>query len=191
MYRIFFLIIILSLTQSCGPVIGGLGAVAIGSAAKEKGLGTSINDNVINVEILNSLYKWNNKIGKDLKISVNDGAVLITGKVGKPEQKIKITQIIWNVKGVNEVINKIQVTDVSNIKSIAKDLAAVGEIRARILAHPKINSLNFTIDVVNGIAYLSGISSNEEEINLVTNIAKQARFVTEVYNYIKINSEKR
>ena len=191
MYRIFFLIIILSLTQSCGPVIGGLGAVAIGSAAKEKGLGTSINDNVINVEILNSLYKWNNKIGKDLKISVNDGAVLITGKVGKPEQKIKITQIIWNVKGVNEVINKIQVTDVSNIKSIAKDLAAVGEIRARILAHPKINSLNFTIDVVNGIAYLSGISSNEEEINLVTKIAKQARFVTEVYNYIKINPEKR
>ena len=191
MYRIFFLIIILSLTQSCGPVIGGLGAVAIGSAAKEKGLGTSINDNVINVEILNSLYKWNNKIGKDLKISVNDGAVLITGKVGKPEQKIKITQIIWNVKGVNEVINKIQVTDVSNIKNIAKDLAALGEIRARILAHPKINSLNFTIDVVNGIAYLSGISSNEEEINLVTKIAKQARFVTEVYNYIKINSEKR
>jgi len=191
MYRIFFLIIILSLTQSCGPVIGGLGAVAIGSAAKEKGLGTSINDNVINVEILNSLYKWDNKIGKDLKISVNDGAVLITGKVGKPEQKIKITQIIWNVKGVNEVINKIQVTDVSNIKNIAKDLAALGEIRARILAHPKINSLNFTIDVVNGIAYLSGISSNEEEINLVTNIAKQSRFVTEVYNYIKINSEKR
>tara|TARA_B100000287_G_C20640738_1_gene783363 strand:- start:1382 stop:1957 length:576 start_codon:yes stop_codon:yes gene_type:complete len=191
MYRIFFLIIILSLTQSCGPVIGGLGAVAIGSAAKEKGLGTSLNDNVINVEILNSLYKWNNEIGKDLKISVNDGAVLITGKVGKPEQKIKITQIIWNVKGVNEVINKIQVTDVSNIKNIAKDLAALGEIRARILAHPKINSLNFTIDVVNGIAYLSGISSNEEEINLVTNIAKQSRFVTEVYNYIKINSEKR
>ena len=191
MYRIFFLIIILSLTQSCGPVIGGLGAVAIGSAAKEKGLGTSINDNVINVEILNSLYKWDNKIGKDLKISVNDGAVLITGKVSKAEQKIKITQIIWNVKGVNEVINKIQVTDVSNIKNIAKDLAAVGEIRARILTHPKINSLNFTIDVVNGIAYLSGISSNEEEINLVTNIAKQSRFVTEVYNYIKINSEKR
>ena len=83
------------------------------------------------------------------------------------------------------------ITDVSNIKSIAKDLAAVGEIRARILTNPKINSLNFTIDVVNGIAYLSGISSNEEEINLVTNIAKQARFVTEVYNYIKINSEKR
>ncbi len=72
MYRIFFLIIILSLTQSCGPVIGGLGAVAIGSAAKEKGLGTSLNDNVINVGILNSLYKFDNKISKDLKISVND-----------------------------------------------------------------------------------------------------------------------
>ena len=107
------------------------------------------------------------------------------------DQKIKITQIIWDVNGVNEVINKIQVTDVSDIKNIAKDLASVGEIRARILANPKINSLNFTIDVVNGIAYLSGISSNEEEINLVTNIAQQARFVKEVFNYIKINPDKR
>ena len=191
MYRIFFLIIILFLTQSCGPVIGGLGAVALGSAAKEKGLGTAINDNVVNVEILNSLYKWDNDIGKDLKVSVNDGTVVITGKVNSTGQKVKITQILWDVKGVNEVINKIQVTDVSNIKNIAKDLAAVGEIRARILTNPKINSLNFTIDVVNGIAYLSGISSNEEEINLVTNIAQQARFVKEVFNYIKINPDKR
>ena len=191
MYKILFLIIIMSITQSCGPVIGGLGAVAIGSAAKEKGLGTALNDNLINVEILNSLYKWDNNIGKDLKVSVNDGVVVITGKVSTTNKKIKITQILWDVKGVKEVINKIQVTDVSDIKNIAKDLASVGEIRARILTHPKINSLNFTIDVVNGIAYLSGISSNEEEINLVTNIAKQARFVKEVFNYIKINPDKR
>ena len=191
MYKILFLIIIMSLTQSCGPVIGGLGAVAIGSAAKEKGLGTALNDNVINVEILNSLYKWDNNIGKDLKVSVNDGVVVITGKVSTTNKKIKITQILWDVKGVKEVINKIQVTDVSDIKNIAKDLASVGEIRARILANPKINSLNFSIDVVNGIAYLSGLSSNEEEINLVTTIAKQARFVKEVFNYIKINPDKR
>ena len=191
MYKILFLIIIMSLTQSCGPVIGGLGAVAIGSAAKEKGLGTALNDNLINVEILNSLYKWDQNIGKDLKVSVNDGVVVITGKVSATNKKIKITQILWDVKGVKEVINKIQVTDVSDIKNIAKDLASVGEIRARILTHPKINSLNFTIDVVNGIAYLSGISSNEEEINLVTNIAQQARFVKEVFNYIKINPDKR
>ena len=191
MYKILFLIIIMSLTQSCGPVIGGLSAVAIGSAAKEKGLGTALNDNLINVEILNSLYKWDHNIGKDLKVSVNDGVVVITGKVSTTNKKIKITQILWDVKGVKEVINKIQVTDVSDIKNIAKDLASVGEIRARIIANPKINSLNFTIDVVNGIAYLSGISSNEEEINLVTIIAKQARFVKEVFNYIKINPDKR
>ncbi len=191
MYKVFILIILLSITQSCGPVIGGLGAVAIGSAAKEKGLGTAINDNVINIEILNSLFKYDEKIGQNLKVSVNDGSVLITGKVKDMEQKIEITKILWDVKGVKEVINKIQITDVSNIKNIARDLASVGEIRARILTNPKINSLNFTIDVVNDVAYLSGISSNQEEINLVTKIATEARFVKEVLNYIKINPDNR
>ena len=36
----------------------------------------------------------------------------------------------------------------------------MGEIRARIMTDKKINSLNFSIDVVNDTAYLSGVASN-------------------------------
>ena len=190
-YKVLLILIIFHTTQSCAPLLGGLGAVAIGGATKEKGIGTAFNDSIIKVNILNAFYKWDKNIADDLKIVVENGSVLLTGKVKKSKQKIKLTKISWGIRGVKEVNNKIQISDVSNVKNIARDIASVGEIRAKLLANSEINSLNFSIDVVNDAAYLSGIASSENEMNLVTNIAQGARFVKEVFNYIKINPDKR
>ena len=49
------------------------------------------------------------------------------------------------------------VTDTSSIKNIARDIASLGEIRARIMSDKSINSINFSIDVVNDKAYISGV----------------------------------
>ena len=189
--RIILFLIIVPFIHSCAPVLGGLGAVAIGGAAKEKGIGTAFKDNVIKVNILNSFYKLDKNVADNIKVSVDNGSVLLTGTIKNSEQIVKLTKITWDVAGVQEVNNKLQIADISNIKNIAKDLASVGEIRAKILAHPEINSLNFSINVVNDVAYLSGVASNQSEINLVSSIAKNARFVQEVYNYIRINPDKR
>ena len=190
-YKVLLILVIFQTTQSCGPLVGGIGAVAIGGAAKEKGIGTAFSDSVIKVNILNAFYKWDTNIADDLKVVVENGSVLLTGKVKKSKQKIKLTEISWSIRGVNEVNNKIQISDVSNVKNLARDIASVGEIRAKLLANSEINSLNFSIDVVNDAAYLSGIASSQNEMNLVTNIAQGARFVKEVFNYIKINPDKR
>ena len=59
------------------------------------------------------------------------------------------------------------------------------------MASKKLNSLNFSVDVVNNIAYISGIASSEEEIAIVTQIAQEARFIKEVQNFVKVNNDKR
>ena len=59
------------------------------------------------------------------------------------------------------------------------------------MASTEINSLNFSIDVVNNIAYISGIASSEEEISIVTQIAQQAKFIKEVQNFVKLNKDRR
>ena len=186
-----FILYVMCFLQSCAPVVTGIGAVAISGAATEKGIGTAFNDNVIKIKILDAVYKYDKSIGPMTKINVEQGAVLITGTVKNSKQKIKLTQIAWNVRNVTEVNNKVQIQDKSNMKNVARDLASVGEIRAKILANPDINSLNFSVDVVNDVVYLSGIANNENEVNLVTRIASEARFVKKVLNFIKINQDKR
>ena len=187
LYTIFLLILI----QSCAPLIGAAGIASLSSASKEKGLGASITDTIISTKISNKIFKYNPDLIKDTRVFVNNGSVLLTGKVKKPENKIELTKIIWKIKGVREVNNEVQIIDVSSIKNIARDLASLSEIRARILTNKKINSLNFSVDVVNDIAYLSGIAENDEEMKLVKDNAASARFIKTVFNFIILNTDLR
>jgi osmotically-inducible protein OsmY len=187
LYTIFLLILI----QSCAPLIGAAGIASLSSASKEKGLGASITDTIISTKISNKIFKYNPDLIKDTRVFVNNGSVLLTGKVKKPENKIELTKIIWKIKGVREVNNEVQIIDVSSIKNIARDIASLSEIRARILTNKKINSLNFSVDVVNDIAYLSGIAENDEEMKLVKDNAASARFIKTVFNFIILNTDLR
>ena len=190
--RLFlFLIIILNLQSCASPIIGGVGAIAFSSSAQEKGLGTSINDKVIYVKLRNAVYDWNPSVSENISISVDNGSVLVTGKSKNIDTKIQLTKIIWEVHGVKEVNNKVQISETNNFKNIAKDLASLGEIKAKLMASKKLNSLNYSIDVVNNIAYISGIASSEEEISIVTQIAQEARFIKEVQNFVRVNKDKR
>ncbi len=190
--RLFLLLIIILSLQSCAaPIIGGVSAIAFSSSAQEKGLGTSINDKVIYVKLKNAIYDWDSSISENLSLSVDNGSVLVTGKLKNIDTKVKLTKIIWEINGVKEVNNKVQISETNNFKNIAKDLASLGEIKARLMASKKLNSLNFSIDVVNNIAYISGIASSEEEISIVTQIAQEARFIKEVQNFVKVNKDKR
>ena len=138
-------------------------------------------------------YRYHDRKTSSLttKIFVNSGSVLLTGKVKNPSEKIELTKISWTIKGVNEVNNELQITDTSSIKNVARDIASMGEIRARIMTDKAINSINFSIDVVNDKAYISGVASSKEEMLLVKNHVSSARFVKEVYNYIILFDDKR
>ena len=191
MRPLLLLIIVLNIQSCAAPIIGGVGAVAISSSAQEKGFGTSINDKVIYLKLRNAIYEWNSSVSQKISISVDGGSILVTGQLKNVDTKINLTKVIWEVNGVKEVNNKVQISETSNLKNIAKDLASLGEIRARLMASKKLNSLNFSIDVVNNIAYISGIASSEEEVAIVSQIAQQARFIKEVQNFVKVNKDKR
>ena len=187
MKNLIFISIITLFLKSCAPLVGTVGMVSLGAATKEKGLGTSINDNLMKTKISNLIYKYNKDLIADTKVFVNNGSVLLTGKLVSPNDKIEFTKLAWKVKGVKEVSNEIQVTDMSSIKNIARDIASLGEIRARLMTDKSINSINFSVDVVNDKAYVSGVATNELEMNLVKKHASSARFIKEVYNYIILN----
>ena len=190
--RLFLLLIIIFTLQSCAaPIIGGVGAIAFSSSAQEKGLGTSIKDKVIFVKLKNAIYDWNPSVSENISLSVDNGSILVTGKLKNIDTKVQLTRIIWEINGVKEVNNKVQISETNNFKNIAKDLASLGEIKARLMASKELNSLNFSIDVVNNIAYISGVASSEEEIATVSQIAQEARFIKEVENFVKVNKDKR
>ena len=186
------MVVLLGLSLSgCVGAVAGVGAAAVAAGNTEKGLGTSISDGVIKVKISDRFIQSSASLFTNVTVAVNDGAVLLTGAVEKPEHKVEATQLTWQTRGVIEVINEIEIKDKSSLKDIAKDLAAAAQLRAKLIAEQGVSSINFSVDVVNGTVFLTGIASSEEEMNTVVALARELRFATNVVNYIRISDDDR
>ena len=176
---------------NCAPAVVGVGTAAVAASSTEKGFSTSVSDSVIFAKITDKFIQEDASLITSVDLSVNDGAVLLTGKVKNFEKKMLITRLSWEVKGVKEVINEVQVSSRVSIKDVAKDIAASAQLRASLISDPDISSLNYSIDVVNGTIYLAGVASDENERNRVVSHAQLTRFTKKVVNYIILSTDKR
>ena len=176
---------------NCAPAVVGVGTAAVAASSTEKGFSTSVSDSVIFAKITDKFIQEDASLITSVDLSVNDGAVLLTGKVKNFEKKMLITRLSWEVKGVKEVINEVQVSSRVSIKDVAKDIAASAQLRASLISDPDISSLNYSIDVVNGTIYLAGVASDENERNRVVSHAQLTRFTKKVINYIILSTDKR
>ncbi len=179
------------LFSGCAPAVVGVGTAAVAASSTEKGITTSVSDGLVFTKIQDNFLKNDATLSQFVDVSVNDGAVLLTGKVKTPEEKALATKLTWEVRGVREVVNEIQVTDKNSIKDVAKDLAASAQLRGKLIADTSVSSLNFSIDVVNGTVYLSGVAADAEEMNRVVSHARELRFAQQVVNYITLRTDQR
>lgn len=178
-------------TASCAPAVIGAGTAAVAASSTDKGLSTSVSDNLIATKLNDKFIQNDASLFVDIDLSVNNAAVLMTGKVKTPEEKVLATKLAWEVRGVREVVNEILVIDRSSLKDVAKDLAASAQLRGKLIADPDVSSLNFSIDVVNGTVFLSGIAADAEEMNRVVSHARELRFAQKVVNYIALRGDLR
>ena len=176
---------------SCIETAVGLGTAAVAASTTEKGFSTSVSDTVIQAKLTDKFIKNDASFVTGVESSVSNGSVLMTGKLDTQDQKILATRLAWEIKGVKEVINEIQLVSDKSIKTTAKDLAARAQLRAALIGDQEISSLNYSIDVVNGIVYLSGVAANEKERERVITHAQGLRFAKKVVNYIILSTDKR
>ncbi len=177
--------------SGCANAVIGLGTAAVAATSTEKGLSTSMSDAQIYAKLKERFIKNNISLLTAVEIAVNDDAVLMTGKVKTHAEKALATKLAWEIRSVNEVINELQISDTSNIKDIAIDLAAGASLRGKLIADNRVSSLNFDIDVVNGVVYLSGMASDADEKNIVVSHAREVNFTQQVVDYIVLQTDKR
>ena len=177
--------------SGCASAVIGVGTAAVAASTTEKGLSTSVADTQIHAKLTDQFIQNDFTLVTAVNITVNDGAVLLTGKIKKPEEKILATKLAWKVRDVREVVNELQITDSSSIKDIAKDLAASATLRGKLISDKGVSSLNFSIDVVNGTVYLAGVAADVNEMKRVVEHAREVRFTKKVVNYIILQTDKR
>ncbi len=183
-----FLIPLALLTVSgcaTGVVAGGGASVGV-AAAQERSLGGAIDDTVIASRIVSNLYQFDIELLRQVSAEVVEGRVLLTGSVAKPENRVDAVRLTWQIDGVSEVLNEIQVTDRGGLVDFALDTWISTQLRTKLLLDREIKALNYNVETVNGVIYMIGIAQNGVELERVTNHARTIENVQKVISHVRV-----
>ena len=163
MKKIINIILLFLLLASCGkPGFSTFGrGVSIGFDPRTVGM--QIDDTIMQKNLVARLTLTEKKYFLKIQIEVLDGRIFLTGKVDEPEEKIKITKLAWETKGVRSVKNAIAIKGKSNFKSNAKDILITTQLRTSLIFNKITKSSNYTLETINGNIYIFGIAMTEEE----------------------------
>ena len=179
-----FLIILLS---SCSS-IGGFGT-GVDITFDPRTIGMQIDDTIMQKNLSARLALANKKYFLSIQSEVLDGRIFLSGKVEEAEEKVKITKMAWETKGVRSVKNAITIRGHTNFKSTAKDILITSQLRSALIFNKKTKARNYTLETINKNVYIFGIAMDMEEKEQVLNEANKIYDVNEIFPSIYLANE--
>ena len=186
MKKIISLLLVFSLV-SCTSV-GKFGA-GVDITFDPRTIGMQIDDTIMEKNLNARLALTEKKYFLTIQTEVMDGRIFLSGKVDEPEEKIKITKLAWETKGVRSVKNAISIKGQSNFKGTAKDILITSQLRSALIFNKKTKARNYTLETINKNIYIFGIAMDEEEKKEVINEANKIYDVKDVIPSIYLVSE--
>jgi len=186
MKRIFSIILILTLT-SCSSV--GRFGTGVDITFDPRTIGMQIDDTIMQKNLSARLALSDKKYFLSIQSEVLDGRIFLSGKVDNAEEKIKITKMAWETKGVRSVKNAITIKGQSNFKNTAKDILITSQLRTALILNKKTKARNYTLETINQNIYIFGIAMDREEKQQVINEASKIYDGKEIYPSIYLATE--
>ena len=186
MKRIFSIILILTLT-SCSSV--GKFGTGVDITFDPRTIGMQIDDTIMQKNLSARLALSDKKYFLSIQSEVLDGRIFLSGKVDNAEEKIKITKMAWETKGVRSVKNAITIKGQSNFKNTAKDILITSQLSTALILNKKTKARNYTLETINQNIYIFGIAMDRDEKQQVINEASKIYDVKEIYPSIYLATE--
>ena len=176
---ILFIYMILS---GCGGVASkGIFGTGVSVAFDPRSVGTQIDDSIMQKNLSARILLLDKKHILSVKTKILDGRIFLTGKVQNPEEKLKLTKIAWETKGVRSVRNDIKIKEDFSFKQSAKDLLITSQLRTALIFNKNIKASNYQIDTYKKKIYVYGIALTSEEKD---EVIKEAKEILDVENVI-------
>ena len=183
----FFSLILIVILSSCSSV-GKFGA-GVDITFDPRTIGMQIDDTIMQKNLKARLALSDKKYFLSVQTEVIDGRIFLSGKVEEPEEKIKITKMAWETKGVRSVKNAITIKGETNFKNTAKDILITSQLRTALIFNKKTKSRNYTLETINKNIYIFGIAMDTDEKKEVINEANKIYDVKEVFPSIYLATE--
>ena len=180
--KIFLVSLIFLIFTGCAGISSkGVFGTGVSIAFDPRSLGTQIDDSVMQKNLAGRLVLRNKRYLLSISTKVLDGRIFLTGRIEDPEEKLQITKLAWETKGVRSVRNDITIKEGFNFKQSAKDLLITSQLRTALIFNKQIKATNYQIDTYKKKIFIYGISLTAEERK---EVIKEAKEILDVENVI-------
>ncbi len=179
----------LTLSNCALFLIGAAGETGI-STVEERSYGRKVEDHTIYVNITDQFIKsGHDGLAIDATVNVRHGRVMLTGNLASQEAVQKAVTAARKVKGVKELINELSVNPDAGLGNDTNDLFIKKNLVARMIITKDVWYINYSIDVVNGTAYLLGFTKDQGEMDRALNVARTTKGVKKVVNHLQVSTD--
>ena len=181
------LILFLSLMNiGCSPanVLATGGSTAMVVAEGDRTFGTVVDDATIKVNIAAKFLNAGSNMFVEINTTVLEGRVLLTGLVKDQETRIEAVRLVWEINGVNEVINELEIGNRDTLKDYATDLWINTQARAVSAKIVGLRVVGYNFETINGKVYVAGITNKPEQLENLIQSLKTIKGVKEIVNYV-------
>tara|TARA_Y100001970_G_scaffold260015_1_gene341627 strand:- start:5408 stop:5992 length:585 start_codon:yes stop_codon:yes gene_type:complete len=178
--------LILFFLYACSPatIVGTGAGSAMVIAEGERSMGSVIDDATIKVNVAAKFISSEDNLFVDVGTSVLNGRVLLTGLVDNQEIRIDAVRRVWEVDGVKEVINEIQIGNRTTLKEYANDLWINTQAKGLAAKAVGLRIVGYNFETIQGKVYIAGITSRPEQLEDLIDAVKTIKGVKEIVNYV-------
>ena len=189
MIKLLFILsssLLVLVNYGCSPsgVLASGGASTMVIAEGERSVGSVVDDATIKLNISAKFIGTDSSMFINIDTKVLEGRVLLTGIVDTQEIRIEAVKKVWEVGGVKEVINEIEVGDKTTLKEYANDLWITAQIKGLAAKKIGLRSLQYNFETIRGKVFVAGITSHPDELDILINSIKTIKGVKEIVNYV-------
>ena len=185
---LFVSLILLMINIGCSPVgvLASGGSATMVVAEGDRSLGTVVDDATIKLNLSAKFLQSENSLFLDVNSNVTAGRVLLTGLVDTQEIRIEAVRKVWEIKGVREVINEIEVGNKTTLKEYMNDLWINTQVKSLAAKTIGLRSFSYNFETIKGKVYIAGITSRPEQLQAIVESTKTIKGVKEIVNYVVI-----
>ena len=179
-------VLVLFFLYACSParIVGAGAGSAMVIAEGERSMGSVIDDATIKVNVAAKFINSEDNLFVNVSTTVLNGRVLMTGLVENQEIRIDAVRRVWEVEGVQEVINEIQIGNRATLKEYANDVWINTQAKGLAAKAVGLRIVGYNFETIQGKVYVAGITSRPDQLEDLINAIKTIKGVKEIVNYV-------
>jgi osmotically-inducible protein OsmY len=158
---------------------------------QERGLDGAGDDIAIRTQINQLWFEHDHEMHMRLTLQVWDRRVLVAGVLPEPAQRETALALARSAGGVREVIDGIETGTVRDLGRYTSDKQIEKDIELRLFFTRDVDSINYSVQVVNGGVFLLGTAQDAAELSRVLAVVRDVGGVRRIANHVLLREEAR